>query len=172
MEKVHHEQITYNHISGDIIQNFLNNKEIIRCVKCNEIPILIIHPKINKILIICPFHQILCDYSNFLLNCKFKCPKCFNPGNFKINDMITCNKCNEAVILNNEINNINICSTHINQVYMSFCLTCKKNLCIECNQHNHHYICNFLNSLLNNDQIKFIENSLNKKENLLNNLIK
>ena len=87
------------------IENLMKNKEIIRCINCNEFPIIEILHKNNNILSICPSHQNYCNYSTFLLNCSYKCPICFMPehieNNYNQNFSHICQKYEKKNIMKN-----------------------------------------------------------------------
>ena len=150
--------------------DIIKNKEIIRCINCNELPIIDIIPKNNNILIICPIHQNNCDYTSFLTNCLFKCPICFQSQ--LINSNI-CNICKKNYDLNNKKCVIPKCLCNKNSIKY-YCRICRKYLCDECKlKHDTSHPLFFLSSLcLNRNEEIFIENNLNKKELILNNIIK
>lgn len=169
MEKIPNDKIKENIIFNEFqIHNIINNKEIIKCLECNEIPIIDIISKNNNILIICPRHQNTCTYSKFLMNCTFKSPICFKPENInKLNNRYNCHNYNKNEIIN--INNK--CKNHQKIIYY-FCIQCREYLCFDCilNHNNHKFI--QLNQLLltkNNEE--FIENNIKNKEIILNNFI-
>ena len=168
-----------NHSEEILFNNNFNNKNIIRCVNCNEIPILDIISRNNSISIICPFHQNACDYSEFLLNCQSKCPNCFYP--IKVEKEIThntCFKCNKIINSNQEMIAQKECLLH-KKNYIAFCRTCNKHFCEICTQlhndnaHNkNHHIFLLKELFLSKNDENFIENNLKRKEVILNSIIK
>ena len=161
-----------NHLLiNDIINNYFQNKEIIRCLKCNMISNIHINPKNNTIFYCCPYHKNTCNYSIFLFNCSKKCPNCFQPiHNSKLNSSDICNHCNKNI---NEYNN-NKCKQH-QKYFIDFCKSCKNYLCDECfksHKCSQNNMVNLSDYCLNKNSEEFIENNLKKKENILNNIIK
>lgn len=150
-------------------QKFIQRKEIIRCINCNEIPIIDFIQKKNNILVICPNHSNTCNYSTFLSNCSFKCPNCFQPENQeKMNNSNICPNCN----LNGKILFTNKCQNH-QKIFTHYCKICRNHLCEYCNQinnHNHQKI-ELKSLLLKDNDKKYIEKNIKEKELILNNLI-
>lgn len=152
------------------MESLMRNKEIIRCIDCNEFPIIQILHKNNNILSICPNHQKTCDYSTFLLKCSYKCPTCFMPDSIENNNnqnfFHTCQKYEKKNIIKK-------CPNH-NKIISIFCGTCRTYLCEDCNKnsnHNNHMI-NILEKLfLNKRDEDFIINNIKNKEKILNNII-
>ena len=149
------------------MKNILQDKEILRCIDCNEIPILNIISKNNNILIICPIHQNTCNYSKFLSYCTFKCPICFKPENMdKPSKEKNCHNCNK----NDIISFANLCGSH-QKLISHFCLTCRKHICSICLQNHSNHNLSLLNQLLlsKNDE-QFLEINIKNKEEILNNI--
>ena len=149
----------------------INKSEIIRCVMCNQIPILKILPKTNEISIKCQAHNNIRDYSDFLQNCKFKCPSCFvllNRGR----NCYNCIKCHRIFELNHVLNFTNDYPLY-KESYFGFCTTCNKNFDrYNFNEHNRKYCkCNFYREkILKLEEENYIRNALIRKESQLNRL--
>jgi len=116
--------------------NIYNKSKIIRCVVCNQIPILNILPKINKISVVCKPHNNVIDYSFFLQKCSIKCPLCFFPLRARGNHCENCHKFfnqNDILKCNNEY-------PLYKKSFIGFCTTCNKNFeYININEHNSIY---------------------------------
>ena len=171
MKKIEFQKIEPKHILDEYqMEDLMKNKEIIRCIECNEFPIIEIIHKNNNILSICPSHQNTCDYSTFLLKCSYKCPTCFmsehqinnNNHNFSHN----CQKYKKKYITEK-------CSIH-NKVISIFCGNCRIYLCDDCiknNNHDNNHMINILNKLfINKNDVDFINNNIRNKEKILNNI--
>jgi hypothetical protein len=142
---------------------YINKSQIIRCVRCNQIPILKIFPKTNEISIKCQAHNNICDYSNFLQNCKIKCIFCFVPLSITTNNYF-CEKCHKIFNLNDALNCTND-SPLYKSSYFGFCISCNKNF-DNYNEHNNKYCkCNFYRGkILKPQDEDYINNILIKKE--------
>ena len=160
------------HILEQSQLNMIKNIEIIRCITCNEIPIIDIIGNNNNILLFCINHQEKSDYSTFLSKCSIKCPNCFESQNItKINDLNICNRCKNSFKVNDKINIFHKClfNNNINELY---CLACRKYLCNNCkHKHNNSHSLILLSKLfLKNDEERFIKTNIELKEAILNNL--
>lgn len=170
------EKISLN-TKGKIIieQNQLYNKqEIIKCIQCNEIPIIKIFPKNNYILIICLNHQNKCNYSTFLLNCSFKCPNCFKSENIKkISNFILCGIC-QWKSDSNIMDLFSKCLLCNNTIINYYCQSCRKYLCANCrNKHEKSHNIYLLSDLfLQKNEENLIEYNIRTKEEIINNIIK
>ena len=160
------------------IQNtsLINKVEIIRCLNCNMIPDFKIFPNTNTILTFCHNHRNISNYSIFLSKCLTKCPYCFQIENKEIsNNSNACPNCHKVKEIKDIINNnINKCIIH-QQLFYYYCSKCNLHLCAQCILHHaciNFPICNLSDLFLSQNDEKFIENNLKKKEDILNYLIK
>ena len=156
------------------IKNVLINKSrIIRCVECNEIPILKILPKTNEISIKCKIHDNIWDYSSFLQKCFIKCSNCFLPLYGKPNDSkYICENCHR-IIKNFDLNSNNDYPLY-KETFIGFCMKCNKNFeNFNFEEHNNqtcNHILYFKNFIKPENEV-YLKRTLIGKESQLNNLI-
>jgi len=161
----------YNTRNYPINNRVINKSRIIRCVICNQIPILKIFPRTNEISIKCQLHENTMDYSSFLKNCSIKCLNCFHPLDEKANsNFYTCESCHRINQIN-ELNCINDCPLY-KKSFIGFCTTCNKHF-ENCLEHNIK-TCNrifYKESILKRVNEEYINSILLRKKYQLNNLI-
>lgn len=161
MEKSPKDNTSKHHKNNEMIKK----SRIIRCVICNQIPILKIFPKTNEISIKCQTHDNIMDYSSFLQNCSIKCLYCFRPLDEKENsNHYTCENCHRI------INHIN--ESIYKESFIGFCTTCNKHF--ENYFDHNNKSCNRIFYLMNNikpENEEYIKKTLERKELQLINLI-
>ena len=154
------------------------------CMECNAIPeITNIDydkstlekkcPKYKKIINISEFINEVKDQDNILI-CNI-CKKKNDADCFKF--CYLCNKiiCPICFILHDKNHNIidyyeynNKCKIHYNQIYISFCLFCKKNICFECKkskEHKEHKRYDFIEIMPQENEIEEIKDFCYKLKN-------
>ena len=149
------------------INQIINKSEIIRCVICNQIPILKILPKTNTISIKCRAHNNIKDYSNFLQNCSIKCPICTGLLSDKGNHYV-CVTCHRIMNLDYALNKTTNDSPLYTKSYLGFCTTCNKNF--DNNMVHKNNICKcyiYSGNILKQKDENYIYNILNLKESQL-----
>ena len=156
-----------------INKKIINKSRIIRCVECNQIPILKILAKTNEISIKCQNHNNTWDYSSFLQKCFIKCSHCFLPlvGN-RIGNNYTCYHCH-IINKNLDLNSNNDYPLY-KETFIGFCKTCNKNFdnfnYYEHNNQTSNSIL-FLENILKPEIEEYLNITLTRKESQLNNLI-
>lgn len=166
-----------------------NNNLIINdylCIECNAIP-EITNVDYNKSIIEkkCPKYKKIMSLSDFIneiknqtnkLICKL-CNKRNDKDGFKY--CYLCNKiiCPVCFVKHDKSHNMidyyeynNKCKIHFNQIYTSFCLFCKKNICYECKkskEHKEHKRYDFIEIMPNENEIEQIKDFCFKLKNNL-----
>ena len=149
------------------INQIINKSEIIRCVICNQIPILKILPKTNKLSIKCRTHNNIRDYSNFLQNCSIKCPICTGLLSDKGNHYV-CVTCHRIMNLDYALNKTTNDSPLYKKSYFGFCTTCNKNFDNYMMHKNNNCKCYiYSGNILKQEDENYIYNILNLKESQL-----
>ena len=157
------------------INNIFKNKEIIKCINCNEIPIINIIQNYNNVLIFCINHQNNCDYSTFLSKCSVKCPNCFGTENIiRTTSANICNRCKKSFDISDNKKIIHKClSNNYTSINEYYCLNCREYLCNKCKSYhnNSHSLIILRNYFLKNDEENFVGANIKRKEEILNNII-
>ena len=156
------------------------------CIECNEIPEItnvdydknILEkkcPKSKKIMSLSDFINEIKNQNNNMI-CKI-CNKTNDVDGFKfcyLCNKIICPVCfikhdkNHYMIDYHEYNNK--CKIHFNQIYTSFCLFCKKNICFECKKskdHKQHKRYDFIEIIPQESEIEQIKDFCSKLKNNL-----
>jgi len=156
------------------------------CIECNEIPEItnvdydknILEkkcPKSKKIMSLSDFINEIKNQNNNMI-CKI-CNKTNDVDGFKF--CYLCNKiiCPVCFIKHDKNHNMidyheynNKCKIHFNQIYTSFCLFCKKNICFECKKskdHKQHKRYDFIEIIPQESEIEQIKDFCSKLKNNL-----
>lgn len=156
------------------------------CIECNEIPEItnvdydknILEkkcPKSKKMMSLSDFINEIKNQNNNMI-CKI-CNKTNDVDGFKF--CYLCNKiiCPVCFIKHDKNHNMidyheynNKCKIHFNQIYTSFCLFCKKNICFECKKskdHKQHKRYDFIEIIPQESEIEQIKDFCSKLKNNL-----
>ena len=194
VNKDNDDSTSFNLFNNSHESNDISNQDLIindySCKECDAIPeitnidydkdiFLKICPKNKKVMNLSDFINETKNQSNQLIECQI-CNKCYLKNNldgFKycyLSKKIICPLC--FIIHDKSHNMIDYhefktkCKIHYNQIYTSFCLTCKKNICIECKKsriHKEHKRYDFIEIMPSTNEIEQIKDFCSDLKNNL-----